>query len=367
MRKLSLCILLISGTALLYAQTQITSSDVANIYAAGKGFISMNSSDPNTTMNIGSASSSSQNWTVPNITYDDTNTIYNVDPSGTPFFSDFSTATHCQFFSGSESGFSGAFYSYYRLETNAMYSLGSVLQTQFNGKDTTVELKEDKQVFPLPVTYGSLKVIENDTTDLGSGFLYITNITQSVDASGNITFPFGTFPCFRLSNIEETITYFNGIVFSQDTSYSFTWIAKDGGFFEVSIDPSTGASGNVTLASASMVQFTNSPTAVNDGGLNAPASFSLDQNYPNPFNPSTTIRYTVPSVSNGQSNHVTLKVYDVLGNEIATLVNENKPAGIYEVQFSAAGKNEAELPSGIYFYRLTARSFTQTNKMILLK
>ena len=91
----------------------------------------------------------------------------------------------------------------------------------------------------------------------------------------------------------------------------------------------------------------------------------LSQNFPNPFNPSTTIRYTIPSVSNAQDNHVTLKVYDVLGNEIATLVNENKSAGSYEVEFWQKAKILNY--QAVFIYKLTAGSFSQTNKMILLK
>lgn len=85
--------------------------------------------------------------------------------------------------------------------------------------------------------------------------------------------------------------------------------------------------------------------------------FSLEQNYPNPFNPSTTIKFAIP-----ERNFVTIKVYDVLGNEVATLVNEEKPTGEYEVEFS--GK---ELPSGIFFYKLEAGKYSETKKMILVK
>jgi hypothetical protein len=91
--------------------------------------------------------------------------------------------------------------------------------------------------------------------------------------------------------------------------------------------------------------------------LTLPEQFSLEQNYPNPFNPSTTIRYSVPT-----TEFVTLKVYDVLGNEVATLVNEEKPAGSYEVNFNAA-----KLSSGMYLYSLQAGSYTQTKKLILMK
>jgi hypothetical protein len=88
-----------------------------------------------------------------------------------------------------------------------------------------------------------------------------------------------------------------------------------------------------------------------------PIAFSLEQNYPNPFNPSTKIKYSIPN-----SEFVTLKVYDVLGNEVATLVNEEKSAGSYEVNFNAS-----QLSSGIYFYKLQTGNFAETKKMLLLK
>ena len=86
-------------------------------------------------------------------------------------------------------------------------------------------------------------------------------------------------------------------------------------------------------------------------------SFYLSQNYPNPFNPVTKFEYQVPS-----SSHVTLKIYDVLGNEIATLVDEEKPFGIYEITFFAGN-----LSSGTYFYQLRTEKFVETKKMVLLK
>ena len=89
--------------------------------------------------------------------------------------------------------------------------------------------------------------------------------------------------------------------------------------------------------------------------------YELSQNFPNPFNPSTTIRFHIP-----EFGFVSLKVYDVLGSEVASLVNGEKPVGSYEVEFSAAG-GAMRLPSGIYFYRLQANNFIETKKMLLLK
>ncbi len=88
-----------------------------------------------------------------------------------------------------------------------------------------------------------------------------------------------------------------------------------------------------------------------------PDHFVLYQNYPNPFNPATTIRYEIPEIS-----FVTLKVYDILGREVTTLVNEEKPAGKYEIEFYAKG-----LPSGIYFYKMQVQELIQTKKMLFLK
>ena len=99
---------------------------------------------------------------------------------------------------------------------------------------------------------------------------------------------------------------------------------------------------------------------------NTPAEFELQQNYPNPFNPTTTIQYDIP-----KAEHVTLKVYDILGNEVETLVNSEQQAGNYSVQFSTSGSTSSgvrgQIASGIYFYRLKAGSFVQTKKMLLLK
>ena len=121
--------------------------------------------------------------------------------------------------------------------------------------------------------------------------------------------------------------------------------AATGGHFEVTFEPL-------------ITNIASDQIAVADG-------FELMQNYPNPFNPSTKIKFSVPNVIANevkQSFLVTLKVYDILGTELATLVNEEKPSGSYEVEFNAAS-----FPSGVYFYQLTAGESIQTKKMLLVK
>jgi FG-GAP-like repeat/Bacterial Ig-like domain/Secretion system C-terminal sorting domain len=117
-----------------------------------------------------------------------------------------------------------------------------------------------------------------------------------------------------------------------------------------------------------LILFTNgSVTNVNDED-NIPERFALHQNYPNPFNPSTKIKFEIPlgpSLLKGKSEaggFITLKVYDVLGNEVATLVDEYKPAGSYGVEFDASN-----LSSGVYLYKLSAGDFSDVKKLMLLK
>ena len=156
------------------------------------------------------------------------------------------------------------------------------------------------------------------------------------------------------------------IAFSND-SFNHTTIYKTedpilNGIGTIIYDPVSPSDYYVSaMTSASFRESLHSVTSVdgNQGSSNNSTvqSFNLFQNYPNPFNPSTKITYTIPELS-----FITLKVYDVLGNEIAKLVNEEKQIGDYEVEFDGS-----ELTSGIYFYRLQAGSYFETKKMILLK
>ena len=99
-----------------------------------------------------------------------------------------------------------------------------------------------------------------------------------------------------------------------------------------------------------------------DNFQEAPKGFVLEQNYPNPFNPVTTIKYSIPNVEENNYSLVQLKVYNLLGQEVATLVSEQQAPGIYESEFD--GSN---LASGIYIYKLQAGSFVSTKKLMLMK
>jgi hypothetical protein len=108
-----------------------------------------------------------------------------------------------------------------------------------------------------------------------------------------------------------------------------------------------------------LIKFVDEIPTSNEPGntVSVPKDFSLSQNYPNPFNPSTKISYGIPV-----SDLVTLKIYDVLGKEVMTLVNQKQEAGNYQVEFNAAS-----LPSGMYVYRIKSGNFVETKRMMLLK
>jgi M6 family metalloprotease-like protein len=144
----------------------------------------------------------------------------------------------------------------------------------------------------------------------------------------------------------------NGYVSGSGTStdsHTYTFVDRTNTgqrFYRLSETDSTG---RVFYSSHVSIQM---PATV---GEPVPAEYVLSQNYPNPFNPSTTIRYEI-----ARGGYVLLRVYDLLGREVATLVNERKPAGTYAVQFNASG-----LASGIYFCRLAAGTFIETRKLLL--
>ncbi|MCB0742751.1 MAG: T9SS type A sorting domain-containing protein, partial [Ignavibacteriae bacterium] len=159
-----------------------------------------------------------------------------------------------------------------------------------------------------------------------------TFFTMPIDIRVNTTLGDTTLPIFN----DQQIQNFDFIVLGQPNSLEVDpeiWILRD---------------------------VVNTTTSVNENNLTE--QFQLYQNYPNPFNPSTIIKFTIPSSANDKLRTVLLKVYDVLGNEITTLVNEIKSPGNYEVQFDASN-----LSNGVYYYKLSTGNFVQVKKMMLLK
>jgi hypothetical protein len=136
---------------------------------------------------------------------------------------------------------------------------------------------------------------------------------------------------------------------------SYSFITKSGAVVEAVASDTTASNSGIIQTDGATWSSTNTVGVENEDQI--PTQYSLSQNYPNPFNPSTKIKYQMP-----KSGLTTLKIYDILGKEVATLVNENKMAGYYEINFDAS-----QLASGIYIYQLKANDFVFSKKMILLK
>ncbi len=149
-----------------------------------------------------------------------------------------------------------------------------------------------------------------------------------------------------------TIDNADTVTLSQETTINGT-LSLVAGLFNNTIPFTLGSGGKVSITGGKLLV----PTAVNSVTSNIPKQFSLEQNYPNPFNPSTEIKYGLPKAA-----FVTLRVYNVLGQEVATLVNEHQNAGHYDLSF-----NMDRFASGVYFYMLRAGNFVATKKMMLIK
>ena len=169
---------------------------------------------------------------------------------------------------------------------------------------------------------GFLVIVTDDTTESGFGLSSGGEDVWLEDASNNVI-DFVSFPAMDLTQSYNRI--------------------PDG-------------SDNWTLSNFITKGLPNTLTDVEENGTII-TEFNLQQNYPNPFNPSTTIKFSIPA-----SGFVTLKIYDILGKEVSTLVNENKTSGVHQVSFNAAG-----LSSGVYFYELKMENFVSVKKLLLTK
>ena len=226
-------------------------------------------------------------------------------------------------------------FSQHRMDTNGDGQVNSSDESDF-----------DRVTTGNGIVYSFLRPYINSN---GLTVVNFSNSTQSVTldlTSTNLKFTGG----FKPGN-----TYWVNDLYN-DTSFQV--LGSNLSSFNVNLS-AYGSSIYTISAQEEMVVIPSLPpiVSVDEQVNNTPEDFQLFQNYPNPFNPSTTIRYSVSS-----AQLVTLKIFDVLGREVSTLVNEEKPSGSYEVEFDAS-----KLSSGIYFYQLNAGDFHETKKMILLR
>lgn len=344
----------------LLSQIVIDNSGINNYYGAGVVWHQYSNSNPNITMNIGvSSSTQAQSWTVPNFTVTDSVITNYIDPSSSPYISRFPGSTYASVINGSQSGLKFESYQYIKLSNDTLYVIGTVQHyygTLNNQPIDTVLVKDTTFIGTvLPAQLGASYYSTPDTISLGSGSFQVVARQNVFDAYGTVTFSFGTFQAIRLKETEFYMDYSGSTLTDSFKEYNYTWLTSEGHTFKVDVSRDS-SSGNVLLTEIEINYSGAAATAV-ESYNELSAGYVLSQNYPNPFNPSTTINYQIP-----QSSFVSLKVFDVLGREVASLVNKQQSQGNYTVNFNASN-----LPSGVYIYKITAGNFVQTKKLMLLK
>ena len=197
------------------------------------------------------------------------------------------------------------------------------------------------------------------------GMVYATDSTGAVVGYG-ITDSTGSYTIHGLApgiyNVyADAVGFTSGTAGVAQRVGSYTTDAVGYGSIASTANPTYDAAGNPVPGTASFTLTPETPTAVHEKVIQ-PTNYSLDQNYPNPFNPTTQIAFNIPL-----NEHVTVTIYNILGQRIATLLDGNLSAGVHVVTWNAKNQNGEILPTGVYFYRLSTPNFTAVKKMLLLK
>ena len=206
-----------------------------------------------------------------------------------------------------------------------------------------IALNQENEIFITTLGYGIYKSVDN-------GLTWITKMGAGWD-----------FSCLKISSDGKIYAATQGNWLYESDDNGDNWFLVNGGLndskYILSLEITKSGFLFAGMDYYGIYKSANKVVTTLNEENTVPSKFELMQNYPNPFNPSTSIEYSVPS-----NEYVLLKVYDLLGNEVNTLVNERQSAGNYEVNFDASN-----LASGIYFYRIQSGSFIQTKKLMLLK
>lgn len=282
-----------------------------------------------------------------------------VTPSSTPYANQFPNSDHVWY--TAETFDTTAIYNFFNKTSSGLFNNGFVVVS--DGLDDVSIIDPPSKILPFPAALNS-DWTNTEVFEFGvpGAFSIIDSSIHNleIDAWGTVSTPKGSFQCLRIFDkvMSFTSTYSGGnLIFADSTrSYEYFWYAENIGFI-ASIssdfdepDPNFISAIDVTFRTGQTVAVKNDPGPVN-------RSFHLLQNHPNPFNPSTTIGFQLP-----QSMHVRLKIYDVTGREIQTLLNEVRTAGHHELLFDGS-----HLPSGIYLCELKAEKFSETRKMVLAR
>lgn len=360
--KLSLLLVMIS-VASGFAQITITTADFASQLTVGNRLITR--ADTLTgTANIGTPGTIANVWNFAALNTHGFDTLRSVAPAGTPFIGQFPGSTHAFQTTLVVQGIRGTVFQYLRLQTS-LFNPGAMGSGEIlPGVVATLRIRNvpDALIFQLPMTLGTTWTstsAESTIIALPPPFppqISITNnsTTNTVDAHGSITLP-GTVGTHQALRIRSDTRLVSSSGTSRTISYQF--LARNGASvtFDAAdtLQPNSGTIA-ITRGSASWSGPIQTDVRVSDA---VPSDFALMQNYPNPFNPSTRITYHV-----AREGFVAIKVFNLVGQEVATLVGESKSPGSYALDWIADG-----IPSGVYFYRMQSAGFTATRRMMILK
>jgi hypothetical protein len=334
------------GTA--SAQITITVADVGAMLVPGRAQTSKTDTSMRTA-DIGVPGATSWDFSTLKAYYSATAT--SVRPDTTPFFSAFPGATNAERIAVA----GGAVYAYLELGTDLL-SAGTGVTGLFQSR--TRDIPEDI-LYQLPMTLGTSwtsAYVESLIVILPSPLspqitLTSYSVSNTVDAYGTLTLPGGgVYQALRLRTDKRSTSGAHAV-----RTIQYSILAANGASATVlAADTLQPNSGTINVSGVSWSNPGLTDVRLSDA---VPGDFALRQNYPNPFNPTTMINYQLPAASD-----VKLVVYDMLGREVAVLVNERETPGSYEVKFDASG-----LSSGAYFYRLHAGDFVQTRKLLLTR
>ena len=279
----------------------------------------------------------------------------------------FTSATHATYSKPTFAGVTSETWVHLSVANGAYSDLGTYTSVAAGGftTNTTIEITPGEAILQLPLNFGAtwtqtgVRHFDIEIVGLPFGQSYDVNytITRTVDAWGTLTMPNGTSESALRVKIESELSSNIGGIPSTTNTVGYLFISPSGSAVSVNAtNENAPDNGTIDVSDVTWNYGNGTPSDVEQIEELA-NTFSLAQNYPNPFNPTTTIQYSIPKASN-----VTVKVYDVLGKEVATLVDQKLAAGVYNSKFDGAN-----LSSGIYFYTLTADNFTATKKLMLVK
>jgi len=346
MKKILLFFAVASCTAL--AQITINSSDVANMFAIGNT-ATIHHDTLQSNFDIGSPGGGNS-WDFTNLQSNLMETLESIDPATSPYINDFPTANICNYNSSTVGGNFSEIWTYSKLNGQFDVLGNAVVSSALPGFVTEISYDPYRRQYEHPFTINSqwsdtyTQTISINGTPVTSSSVPISTL---VDAYGTMTIPGGA--SYEALRIREELTI-SGI-----TTVNFSFISKNGA--QVNVNAVSSNPPNSGMISVDGTTYYDGLVTSVEQISELPNNYKLRQNYPNPFNPSTNIEYSIPEAS-----FVELKVYDVLGNEVATLVNKEQTAGVYRADFSGNG-----LASGLYIARITAGNYTSSIKMTLMK